>query len=58
MNTVNRLGRIFLVIGIAALIAGVAAAFLIGGLTSQILLFSSILLNTLGITMVRSGKGR
>lgn len=56
MNHGNKPGRIVLIIGLVTLAAGLLVAFTVSAAASQILLFSSILLNTTGITLLRGGR--
>lgn len=56
MNKRRKVGKIILAAGIAALFAGIVVTFTVGTILAQILLFSSILINSAGIMLLR-GKG-
>lgn len=53
MKKTKKAGRIVLAIGLVLLIAGVIITFTIGTILAQILLFSSILINSAGIMLLR-----
>jgi|GEM_PF-1067455 len=57
-NTVNKVGKFVLLIGILLLAAGLVCLMTMtfGARAVPVLLFSSILVNAAGITMIRHGK--
>ncbi len=61
MGVLHRIGWITLAVGIVLLVGGLICAMTIGTLAVPILLSSSILVNSVAITMLRSqktGEGR
>lgn len=50
---VNKIGRWVLALGILALIAGLVLGFTVGTVAVKICISVSVLLNTVGITMLR-----
>lgn len=50
----NKAGKILLIIGVLMLVCGIIAGLTIGTILVPILLASSILVNSVGITLLRS----
>lgn len=56
MNQLKKTGKVLLFVGILLLAAGILFAFAIGTIATPILLGASVILNALGVTLLRGGE--